>query len=159
MGALHEQRVDAFGGLLQQFFEQARLSSMAPKVPRVEQSLAARLHQERVCVERAVVVQERRDGERSDLDGAAVREIAGRIQGEAERAEERGLGENAGGARSDEDRGRPRGLRQQAIVIGVRMAYHHTVKARVGAVCEATDGGERDVFTRSGGEREPEIED
>jgi hypothetical protein len=75
VGALHEQDVDARRWPMHELLEQPSFASMRTDVTCVEEPPAVSLDEKGVRIERRVVVEERRDPERAELEGAALAQV------------------------------------------------------------------------------------
>ena len=133
----HQEHVDVGRRVAQQLLEDAALPPVAAEVARVEEASSVRLHQQRVRVEGAVIVEVGRDPEVADRERLTMDEEP--VRGGRESAgPEGGLRQDPMGRLAHEDRDPGRDLVYQSPVILMRVG---------------DDDGERRIARRFGSDR------
>ena len=149
MGSFHQHRVDARRRIREQRLEQPRLSAMRTNVARVEDPPPVALDQHRVGIERGVIVEERRDRERSDRERSTIAEEARRRDLRPSRGEEASGINDGGGLTADEHWNIGIDATEQPVVIEVWVRDQQAVKRRVGRD-EARDRRHRHIVRPTG---------
>ena len=144
------------GGVRRSCSKIAGLPPVTADVARVEEPPAVRLDKERVRVERAVVVEERRDAEPAEVERLAM--CAGSQRDTREAADPEGsLLEDPVGRLPHEERHARERLVDEPPVILVRMGDHDPLQGRVG-LDEALDRRKLRLLAFHGDERCPDVQ-
>ena len=157
--ALAHEHVDIRRRVEQQLIEQRASAAVPAEVAGVEQSAAARLDQQRVRVERAVVVQVRRDRERPEHERRTVRQVPrlGEVDADAG-APEVGGAQDVGRGLAHIPRHVRVDARHQAPVVLVPVGKDHAEQVRVVARGQTRDVRQGRVAVVLGGRRAPDVE-
>jgi len=147
------------GRLSNQLLEQIRLAAVGADVPRVEQLPAPGLDEERVGVERRVVVEVRGELEGPQDEALPMPQEASGRDVDAHLGEEGRLTQDAQGRFAQVDRHAARYLGEQSVVIEVRMGNNDTQERGVDAAREPGHRGQRQIDIVLYGQGPAEIQD
>lgn len=152
---LEQQHIHVGRRALDKFFEGA-LAAVGAHIAGVEEPAPASIDNQRI--ERAVVGDQGRHGERPELDGDLVLEVARRAQVGSGGREEQRLAEQALRRFPQIDRNVGGDARGEPVVIGMTVGDNDPEQGRI-ARPEAADVRQGDVLIHLRGERPTEIED